>query len=202
LRFWPVRPCAKSDDLLCSQTVRRITGNVLYLAMALKDKFDRTYTVNTSLSKSNIVNTLKERIEVATKETSWFTFKDINYKKIQVDDYRAIIKLDPVLYGQVGGIGVAMLNFEVGNGFTKIEAVVKPFVTGLWIVLGFLVFFSVGCIWLITGTDKFLFIAFAWSLVIIPGYISIAFRRYRITRYLKLVLSDIGIQEALNRVQS
>ncbi|SDS20919.1 hypothetical protein SAMN05216490_0739 [Mucilaginibacter mallensis] len=164
--------------------------------MALRDKFDRTFIVNTSLPKAVIVNTFKERIEESSKD-SWLTIKDINYKKIQVDDYRAVIKQDPFFFGQIGGIGVAILHFETSSSFTEIKAVVKPFVNGIWFLIGFLVLFSAVCIWFTPGIGKFLFVALAWIMFLTPVYISFAIRRYRLTNYLKAVLIDIGVQEDL-----
>jgi len=168
--------------------------------MALTDKLNRKYTITTSQSKETIVNSFKERIEKANKETSWFTFKNINYKKIQVDDYRAIIKRDPIFYSPYGGIGFIILHFNAGNGSTEIVADVKPLKWGIWILVGFLIFFSVLLLWLVPGTGKYLMLIFAWIIVLTPAYVTILVYGYRLKKYLELVLDDIGVQGELIRV--
>lgn len=165
--------------------------------MAWLDRLNRTYTIKTAQSKDNIVSAFKDRIEEANRRNSWLTFKNINYKKIQVDDYRAIIKRDPILFGQYGGIGVIILHFDTNNGFTQINADVKPVKGAFWLLLGFLILFSALCIWFIPGTDKFFMITIAWIAFLTSAYLTIVMYRYRLKKYLKLVLEDIGVQESL-----
>jgi len=165
--------------------------------MVSKGIFDHIYSVNTPLSSSIIASTFKERIETASKETNWFSIKEVNYKKIQADNSRAIIKVDPILFGQLGGIGLIMLHFKTIDGYTKIKALIKPFVIAFWVVIGFSILFTTLFIWLIPGTNKFLFIAFVWLILFVPIYLRIILNRYRITKYLKSVLDDLGIKEDL-----
>jgi len=52
--------------------------------------------------KDVIVNSFKGQIEKAEKDTGWLSFNNINYKKIKVDAYRAVIKRDPLFFGPPG----------------------------------------------------------------------------------------------------
>jgi hypothetical protein len=168
--------------------------------MTWTNKLNRKYTITTPQSKETIVNSFKERIEKANKETSWFTFNNINYKKIQVDDYRAIIKRNPIFYSPYGGIGFIILHFNAINGSTKIIADVKPVKYGIWVLIGFLIFISVLLLWLVPGISKYLMLIFVWIVVLTPAYFTIVVYRYRLKKYLELVLEDIGVQGELIRV--
>jgi len=151
--------------------------------------------------KDVIVNSFKGQIEKAEKDTGWLSFNNINYKKIKVDAYRAVIKRDPLFFGPPGGIGVIVLHFDADNGLTKINAEIKPVKWGVWLPAGFLITFTGVVIWLVHGIDKFLIIVLAWLIVVTPVYLTIVLYRYRLKKYLELVLKDVGVGGTLMSVK-
>ena len=155
----------------------------------------------TSQSKDNIVNIFNQRIGKANNERSWFSLENINYRKMQVDAYRAIIKCGPVFYSPVGGFGVIIIHFHANGAITKINAEVKPLKAGIWFAIGFAMLFSAVFLLIVPGTDKFLFLAFTWFIALGPVYLTILIWRYRLTKYLKSVLIDIGVHENMVREQ-
>jgi hypothetical protein len=169
--------------------------------VALTDKLDRKYTVTTPVPKNIVTNTLKDRVEEANRERSWFSFKNIDYRKIKVDDYRAVIRYNPVFFGSPGGFGFIILRFAGDGISTTILADVKLIKWQFWFLIAPLVLLSVLSTWILKGMEKVAWLTFLWAIFLGIGYINVVIHQYRLKRYLVTVLASVGIEEELVRVK-
>lgn len=171
--------------------------------MALTDKLDRTYTLTASTSKNSIINVLKDRVEEANKKNSWFSFEKIDYRKIKVDDHRAVIRYNPDFLlgnaGMGGAAGFIIVRFAANGASTIIIAEVKLIKWPFWVLAIVLVLFSVLLVFLTKGMGKLISLAALWTILLGSTYINVTIYRFLLKRYLIAVLADIGIQEALIR---
>ncbi|WP_259071676.1 hypothetical protein HDF24_22595 [Mucilaginibacter sp. X4EP1] len=169
--------------------------------MAWTNKLNGKYSLETLNSKESIINTLKERIDNAKKDKSWFSFEDVDYKNMQIDDYRMIIKRKPALISFLPNPdnGFIIVHFnQISNEKLLVNAEIRPYKIGLWIAIGLLIPFSALHLLLVHGVYK-LSILIIWFLVLSVAYAGILFFRYRLKIYLESVLADIGIEGDLIR---
>jgi hypothetical protein len=170
--------------------------------MAWIDKLNRKYSIEVAQPKEKIIAVLNERIEEAKRNKSWFSFNSIDYKNMQIDAYRAVIKRSPAFISSYNSnnSGYILLHFNgINSKLTKISIEIRPEKIGLWIVVGILVLLSGLFAWLVPGLDKYIFLTFCWVGLGGSAYISIVFSRYRLTAYLKSILEDISISNELKR---
>ena len=170
--------------------------------MAWTNKLNRKYSLETLNSKESIVNTLKERIDNAKKDKSWFSFQDVDYKNMQIDDYRMIIKRKPALISLMPNPdnGFIIVHFnQINNEKMQVNADVRPYKIGLWIAIGVLIPFSALPLLLMHGVLKYGLLIILWFLVLSVAYLGVVFFRYRLKMYLETVLADIGIEGDLIR---
>jgi hypothetical protein len=168
--------------------------------MAWIDKLDVTYYLETSNSKTSIVNALKERIDSANKNKSWISFEDNGYENMRIDDYRMIIKRNSRVFDPFGGKGVIIIHFsQPDNQLTHINAEIKPVKIGLWLAFGLLTLISALLISVTPGAGKYAILVIAWVGIMTISYLNIVFSRYMLKEYLKEVLAGIGIKDELRK---
>lgn len=169
--------------------------------MSLIDKLNGSYFLETSLSIEKIVNNLNYRIDESNKNASWFFVPDIDYRNIQVDSSRMIVKRrNRVTRGPLPGTGNILVHFkETINGETQVIAEVKPEKTLLWVVIGFLIFFSATQIWRTRDAETILIVTVAWAVLAGISYLLIILSRYLLKNYLQAIFADIGINQSLEK---
>jgi hypothetical protein len=168
--------------------------------MGVMDWLNAKYSVDSSQSKEEILDNLRERINKANNR-GWFSFASIDYRNIKVDSSRILIKVNPGLFNPYRGYGVIFCHIEnCVDKSAQIIAELKPLKTGLWIVLGILIPFSVISLWLIPGKGIYSFLIIIWVGLAASLYLAITFCRYRLKMYLKSVLEDIGIDNNLKKI--
>ncbi|TWJ02339.1 hypothetical protein JN11_01311 [Mucilaginibacter frigoritolerans] len=170
--------------------------------MAWTNKLNGKYSLETLNSKESIVNTLKERIDKAQKDKSWFSFEDVDYKNMRIDDYRIIIKRKPALVSFMPNPdnGFIIVHFnQINNEKMQVNAEIKPYKIGLWLAIGVLIPFSALQLLMMHGVYKYGLLIISWSLVLSVAYLGVLFFRYRLKMYLETVLADIGIKGDLIR---
>ncbi len=160
------------------------------------DILNRKYAIETSHSTESIVNTLKDRIDNAKKNSSWFSFESIQYKKMEIDDYRMIIKRSRTTFNPDAGNGFIVVNFSKANKDSKkITVEIKPFQIGIWVMIGVLLLVTTLAMWQYSGWNTFFILTVAWIFLIGSAYLSVVLFRYGSRNYLKEIFTDIGIND-------
>jgi len=169
--------------------------------MSLTDKLNGIYFLETPLSVEKIVSNLGYRIDESNKNASWFFVPDIDYRNIQVDSSRMIVKRrNGVTRGPLPGAGNILVHFkETINGETRVIAEVKPDKTLFWVIIAFLICFSAAQIWRARDTKTILVVTAAWVVLAGMSYLLTILSRYLLKNYLQAIFSDIGINQSLEK---
>ncbi|WP_426670774.1 hypothetical protein ACPPVU_05985 [Mucilaginibacter sp. McL0603] len=170
--------------------------------MAWLDKLNGNYSLETANSKNNIITLLNERIENAKKDSSWFTFKTINYEKFVLEGDLVTISRAPTMFTPYAGYGTISINFSTNKNTTVINAQVIPYGEMRAIVIGFVLFFLImfsGFIWLTTyGSTRYSIIAIAWIVPYGFLFLGMLYYKHKLKTYLKKVLEDLNIEGNLS----
>jgi hypothetical protein len=170
--------------------------------MALLDRLNRTYSVEVSQPKEQIIDILKQRIDDAKEDTSWFSVPTIEYKKMRIDSFRMIIERTRSAFSIFGGNGFIVVHFnEVDQDRTEIIADVKPYKIGVWLTIGFLTPFSAIVIWLTHSSSIYYLLIAAWIVIAGVNYTAMVLFRYGAKGYLKSIFADISINEDLKKIK-
>jgi len=171
--------------------------------MAWIDRFNRTYHVETSLSKEDIIAALQQRIKNASENTSWFPLED-NYKLMYLDGYELTIDRSGLMVNSWKGRGTIIVTFDDANSdITAIDALLIPktFKYMLSLGLGSLITFNLFT-FLFLPKLAILFFMLPASLIMIGiSYLNILIFRSGLKRAVKSVLEDMGVNGELSTIK-
>lgn len=168
--------------------------------MPFLKKFNRTYQLQTNIPKDILIANLQELINMAQKNTKWFSLANVDYRQVKLEGDGLIIDRESLMTNAHKGRGTISVVFERVNDNTAIvKAEIKPLMIYVmfWFYSFLLILLSIYIISEAPNWQTIFGTLIGLTVALAIYHISITVRRWRLESYLEFILSDLGIKEEM-----
>lgn len=168
--------------------------------MLFFNKVDRTYQLETNISKDTLITNLQLLIENARKDTKWISLANVDYKRMDLDADKLTINREGLLNNSLKGKGIITAVFEqANNNVTIVKAEIKPLVI-VPIICFYACILILLCFYALCAVPqwpKVFGILIGLAVTYGIAKLTITIQRWRLESYLESILTDLGIKEEM-----